>query len=193
MAWGRGRPLVIDWRPEDDAAALQAAYRKERRPDVRPRLHALWLLRSGRGVREAAQVVGVHERTVQRWVGWYRDGGLPAVRAHRQAGTGQPALLTADQQAQVRDRAATGAFRTTAEAQQWVAEQFGVQYRPGGMYALLGWLRIHPKGPRPSIPRRTRSRRRPGQSVHIRWQAVAAAGDRLMCAGLYASRVRSRW
>ncbi len=153
MARGRGRPLVIGWRSEDDETGLKAAYQKERRPDVRPRLQALWLLRSGRGVREVAQVVGVHERTVQRWVGRYRDGGLAAVRAHRQAGRGQPSFLTAEQQGQVWEQAATGAFRTAAEAQQWVAQQFGVRYRPGGMYALLGRLRIHPKVPRPVNPR----------------------------------------
>lgn len=153
MSRGRGRPLVIAWWAEDEEAALKARYRKERRPDVRPRLHALWLLRSGRGVREVAQVVGVHERTVQRWVGWYRDGGVAAVRAHRQAGTGQPSFLTAPQQAQVWEQAARGAFRTAAEAQQSIAEQFGGRYRPGGMYALLGRLRIHPKVPRPVNPK----------------------------------------
>jgi transposase len=153
MARERGRPLVIDWRSEDDEGTLKAAYRSERRADVRPRLHALWLLRGGRGVREVAALVGVHERSVQRWLGWYRDGGLTAVRAHRQAGTGQPSFLTADQQAQLAEQAATGAFRTAAEAQRWVAQQFGVCYRPGGMYALLGRLRIHPKVPRPINPK----------------------------------------
>ncbi len=153
MTGGRGRPLVIDWRPEDEAAALKMAYRQERRPDVRPRLHALWLLRSGRSVREVAALVGVHERSVQRWVGWYRDGGVAGVRAHRQAGKGQPAFLTAEQQAQLGEQAATGAFRTAADAQRWVEAQFGVSYRPGGMYALLGRLRIHPKVPRPVNPK----------------------------------------
>jgi len=143
---------VIDWRPEDEPATLKALYLKERRADVRPRLHALRLLRSGRGVREVAAVVGVQERTVQRWVGWYRDGGLAAVRAHRQAGTGQPSFLTADQQAQLWAEAAGGAFRTAAAAQQWIETQFGVRYRPGGMYALLGRLRIQPKVPRPVNP-----------------------------------------
>jgi transposase len=144
---------VIDWRPEDEAAALQARYRKEGRVDVRPRLHALWLLRGGRGVREVAALVGVHERTVQRWVGWYRAGGVAAVAGHRQAGKGQPSLLTADQQAQLWEQAATGAFRTAAEAQHWVAQQFDVHYRLGGMYAVLRRLRIHPKVPRPVNPK----------------------------------------
>ena len=65
-----GRPLVIEWAPADDAARLKGLYRSERRADVRPRLHALWLLRSGRRIREVAAVLGVHERTIQRWVGW---------------------------------------------------------------------------------------------------------------------------
>jgi transposase len=153
MERGRGRPLVIDWRAEDDEGALKAAYQQERRADVRPRLHALWLLRAGRPVRAVAAVLGVHERTVQRWLSWYRDGGLPAVRAHRQAGKGQPSFLTADQQQQLWEQAARGAFRTAADAQRWVAAQFGVRYRPGGMYALLGRLRIHPKVPRPVNPK----------------------------------------
>lgn len=153
MTGGRGRPLVIDWRREDAEGTLKAAYRQERRADVRPRLQALWLLRSGRGVREVARLVGVHERSVQRWVGWYRDGGVAAIRAHRQAGTGQPSFLTADQQAQLWAQAAAGAFRTAAEAQRWIEAQFGVRYRPGGIYALLGRLRIHPKVPRPVNPK----------------------------------------
>ncbi len=95
----------------------------------------------------------MHERTVQRWVGWYRAGGLGTVRGHRQAGTGQPSFLTAAQQAALWTQAATGAFRTAAAAQQWVAQQFGVTYRPGGMYALLGRVRIHPKVPRPVNPK----------------------------------------
>jgi len=153
MRRGRGRPLVIDWRAEDEATALKAAYQQERQADVRPRLHALWLLRSGRGVREVAQLVGVHERTVQRWVGWYRDGGRAAVMDHHQAGTGQPSYLTAEQQAALWAQAATGALRTAAAAQQWVEQQFGVRYRPGGISSLLGRLRIHPKVPRPVNPK----------------------------------------
>lgn len=153
MTRGRGRPLVIDWRPEDDEATLKAAYQKERRADVRPRLHALWLLRDGRSVREVAALVGVHERSVQRWVGWYRNGGVATVRAHRQAGTGQTAFLTAEQQARLQAEAATGTFRTAADAQRWIEQEFGVGYRPGGMYALLGRLRIQPKVPRPVNPK----------------------------------------
>jgi len=70
---GRGRPFVVVWREEDTEEALRAAYRGEQRADVRQRLQALGLLRSGEGrLAEVAAVLGVEDRTVQRWVAWYR-------------------------------------------------------------------------------------------------------------------------
>ena len=137
----RGRPLAVAWAAGDDAASLQARYRRERRADVRPRLHGLWLVRAGRSAREAAAVLGVHERTVTRWLGWYRAGGLGAVEGRHAGGQGAPPFLTAE--------VASGRFRTGAEIRAWVAERWGVAYTEGGMYALLGRLRCAPKVPRP--------------------------------------------
>jgi transposase len=143
----RGRPLVIAWR--DGAAALYARYQQERKPDVRPRWHALWLLRSGRTVRETARVLGVHERSVQQWVAWYRAGGLAEVAAHRKAGKGTRARLSGEQQAALLAEAATGRFRTAAEVVRWVQEAFGVGYTLSGMHQLLRRLCCKPKMPRP--------------------------------------------
>src|SRR5829696_1294819 len=97
--------------------------------------------------------LGVHERNLQGWVGWYRAGGLAAVMAHRRQGPGKVAWLSTEQQAAVVAQSATGAFRTAAEVRQWVAETFGVTYTEGGMYALLARLRVHPKVPRPVTPK----------------------------------------
>ena len=146
---GRGRPLEVAWAAEDDGASLHARYRRERRADVRPRLHGLWLVRSGRSAREAAGVLGVHERTVQRWLGWYRAGGIAAVEGRHAGGQGAPSLLTAAQREELAAEVATGRFRTAAEIRQWVAERWRVRYTEGGMYALLGRLRCAPKVPRP--------------------------------------------
>lgn len=144
-----GRRLVIEWAEGDVAASLRAAYRRERRPDVRPRLHGLWLLRTGRSAREVARVLGVHERTVQRWVGWYRAGGVAAVAGRHAGGQGAPAFLTAEQRAELAAEVATGRFRTAAEIRRWVVERWGVSYTAGGMSALLGRLGCAPKVPRP--------------------------------------------
>ena len=144
-----GRRLRVTWQPEDSEAALQQAYRSERDGAVRTRLHGLWLLRRGRPVGEVAATLGVHYRTVQRWVRWYEVGGLAAVRAHHQGGSGPQPRLTAVQQEQVAAEVATGRFRSAAEIGAWIQATFGVAYRPGGLAALLARLKCGPKVPRP--------------------------------------------
>jgi transposase len=145
----RGRKLQITWAAGDDAASLYARYRRERRADVRPRLHALWLVRTGHTTRETAVVLGVDERTVQRWLGWYRAGGLAPIEGRHAGSQGAPSFLTAAQKVEIGAEVATGRFRTAAEIRRWVQEQWGVSYTEGGMYALLQRLRWAPKVPRP--------------------------------------------
>ena len=145
----RGRKLTIEWAVGDDAAGLYARYRRERRADVRPRLHALWLVRRGHSAREAAGVLGVDERTVQRWLGWYRAGGLAPIEGRHAGSQGAPSFLTPEQKAELADEVATGRFRTAAEVRRWVEDRWGVSYTEGGMYALLGRLGCAPKVPRP--------------------------------------------
>jgi transposase len=150
-----GRPLVLDW--QATAETRGAAYRAERNPEVRPRLHALWLLRQGRRLTDSATVVGVHYRTVQTWLRWYRQGGLADLRGHHQAGRGRESWLTAAPQAQVVEQAAPGAFFTAQDVQPWLAEHFGVPYRRNSLYGLLARLGCRLQVPRPYNPRRSRA------------------------------------
>ncbi len=144
----RGRRLRVDW--QDDEATLRQRYRREADAELRPRWHVLWLLRQGRSATEAAALVGVHRRSVQRWLAWYRQGGLAAVAAHRQGGRqGRRAYLTAAQQAHLTAETAQGTIRTAGEAVRWVEQQFGVRYTEWGMRALLKRLAIGKKVPRP--------------------------------------------
>ena len=144
-----GRRVRVVWQAADTVEALHHAYRAEQDGAVRMRLHGLWLLRSGRPVGEVAAAVGVHYRTVQRWVRWYETGGLAAVRGHRQGGAGPRPRLTAEQQEQVAAEVATGRFRSAAEIGEWIRATFGVAYRPGGVSPLLARLKCGPKVPRP--------------------------------------------
>jgi transposase len=145
----RGRPFRVAWRVEDTPAALKAVYQAEGTGAIRQRLHGLWLLRSGWTLGAVAAALGVHYRTVQRWVDWYRAGGVAVVRARRMGGHGQPAKLSAAAQAAVAEEVATGRFRTAAEVGDWIADAYGVRYRPGGLAGLLDRLRCGPKVPRP--------------------------------------------
>ena len=139
----------MTWAPTDTAATLKGWYRREHRADQRLRLQGLWLLRAGRSVEETAAAVGVHRRTVDRWVDWYRTGGLEAVLAHRLGGPGPARWLTPEQEAQLRTEVATGRFRTAAAIGAWIADTFGVRFRPGGIAKVLRRLRARPKVPRP--------------------------------------------
>ena len=144
----RGRRLRIDW--QDDEATLRQRYRSEADAELRPRWHVLWLLRQGRSATEAAALVGVHRRSVQRWLSWYRQGGLAAVARHRQGGRqGRTAYLTAAQQAELHAATARGTIRTVGEAVRWVEQQCGVAYTEWGMRSLLHRLKIVKKVPRP--------------------------------------------
>jgi transposase len=98
---------------------------------------------------KVAEAVGTEYRSVQRWVAWYRRGGLAEVQAHRMGGRGLPAFLTAEQQAAVATEVASGRFRTAAEIRDWIATEYGVSYTSGGIYGVLARLRCAPKVPRP--------------------------------------------
>src|SRR3954465_15745204 len=72
-------PLLI---PED-IAQLQAAEKAARDKIRADRIRMLRFLKEGRvaGVSQAAEVLGYHVRTVQRWWQCYREGGLAALLA----------------------------------------------------------------------------------------------------------------
>jgi transposase len=145
----RGRPFEVAWREADTPEALKAAYQRERDPEVRTRLHGLWLLRLGWRLDMVAEAVGTHYRSVQRWVAWYREGGLPEVRRHKMGGRGPQPFLSPEAASQVSDAVATGQFRTAWEIRDWIAQQYGASYTLGGVYSLLKRLKCSPKVSRP--------------------------------------------
>jgi transposase len=145
----RGRPLTIAWQAEDTTDSLKAVYLAERDGVRRTRVHALWLLRSGWTIDAVAEVLGTHYRSVQRWVAWYREGGLAWVQERRMGGVGQPRRLSAEQEQQLGREVATGRFRTAREVQGWISQQYQVSYRLGGIYTLLERLTCSLKVPRP--------------------------------------------
>ena len=143
------RKARVVWAVEDTAAALHQQYRAEKVTEVRTRLHALWLLRQGQGPTAVAAAVGVGRNAVQRWLRWYREGGLEGVRSHRRGGPGKPSFLTPAQEQQVVAAAAQGVFGTAQAVRDWIEAEFGVVYTVGSLYTLLPRLGIRLKVPRP--------------------------------------------
>jgi transposase len=119
----------------------------------RTRLHALWLLRQGCSLGEAAAMVGAGYRTVHRWVTWYRAGGLAEVLRRRHGGRGgRRARLTAAQEAALRQHAETGALRSIWDGVHWVAQEYQVSYTYWGMRRVFERLGLRPKVPRSRSP-----------------------------------------
>jgi transposase len=147
------KPVAVTW--VETAEDLYERYRVERDVERRKRLGALWRVRAGDRVADAGRVVGVGERTVFRWLGWYRAAGLDGVlrRVPGHGAAGQPHRLTAEQRAGLLARCAQGEFRTFEEARAWVESEYGVAYRPGGFYTSLHRLGVRPKVPRPVAER----------------------------------------
>jgi transposase len=127
----------VEW--AETADVLHARYKRERNGHRRARLQALWMLRSGSSIGAAGNAVGVDYRTIQRWVAWYREGGLNAVlmRTPGYAAPGRPSRLTAEQRNALLRKNRQGHFRTVRDAVDWVQQEYGVSYTYTGMHALL--------------------------------------------------------
>lgn len=144
----RGRPLNIQW--HEDAATLKHLYQQETDNEIRPRLHALWLVRQGSRLREVAALLAVHYNTVRRWLAWYRQGGLAQVRLHHNGGRqGVPSRLSPAQQQALLASINQGQFHTAEQIRQHLQTDYQATYRRSGVYSLLRRLRVKKKVPRP--------------------------------------------
>ena len=133
----RGRPLRVHW--NHTAEELADRLKHERNPRRRERLRALLMVRQGSRIEEVSTELGVHYRSVQRWVAWYRNGGLDAMlkRTPGHAAPGRRSKLTEEQTQELLRRYESGAFRSVREVVEWTAEHYGVQFSTTGMYAHL--------------------------------------------------------
>jgi transposase len=144
-----GRRLQQEW--EETAEELKALYGKEKQPQRRTRLQTLWHLRSGKRVQDVGEIVGVDCRVIQRWLSWYRQGGLSEVlrrvSGHGAAGV-QPYLNRRQQKALVA-RVGLGDFRTVWDVRQWVKARWGVSDSYEGRRSLMKRHGLGVKVPRP--------------------------------------------
>ena len=143
--------LQMEW--QEDEATLKRLYQQEKDHQNRTRLQALWYLRQGRTIGQAAELVGVHYRTVQDWVAWYRQGGIDEVLSHRHGGSRfVKRRLTQEQEAELETLAEAGEMRTIWDGVHWAAER-GVNYTYWGMRGVFDRLVLRKKVPRQRNPK----------------------------------------
>ena len=72
--------------PESEAEILEAEFRSTPDRKVRDRLQIVLLAHKGRPHQDIAADLGVHRKTVTRWLNAYCDGGLNALRPKKAKG-----------------------------------------------------------------------------------------------------------
>ena len=144
-----GRRLQIKW--EETAEELRQKYRAEKHLQRRERLMTLWHLREGKQVKQVSQMTGTDVRIIQKWLSWYRVGGLAEVlrrvTGHGTVGT-HPYLDELQQRALVA-RTRLGDFRTVWDVMEWVQARWGIAYSYEGMRSVMKRNQLVLKVPRP--------------------------------------------
>ena len=114
-------------------------------------LRSLWLLRSDWTVKRVSAALGVHYTTVQRWVKWYRTGGLDKMASRRRGGYGRQPYLDDDDLTLLAWEIKAGAFDTAEDVRDWIETQCGVRYTMPGVYSLMKRLKYRDEK-NPALP-----------------------------------------
>jgi transposase len=144
---------------QESAEDLKARLKQETHPLKRPRLHVLYLLKSGQAQQrqQAAASVGVSRNSVGDWLTAYAVGGLAAM-LHVKPLLGKQPALTPAQLGQLTEALAqpTG-FASYGAVQQWIADELGVTMKYHAVHTLVhDKLKARLKVPRPAHPQKTR-------------------------------------
>lgn len=148
MKMRRGHPIKVEW--QETAEKLYQMYQIETGLKKRQRLQFLWLVRKGSSVQESAQIAGVSQRSGQRYLNWYRQGGLTEVLERYHGGHApRPSYLTEVQKETLSEHSKKGQVKTVWDAIKWVKDEYDVEYSYEGMRGVLKRLRLNKKAPRP--------------------------------------------
>jgi len=144
-----GRRFEVDW--VESVEDLKQLYRREQNVQRRERLQVLWHLRQGKRIQDVVAITGTGYRVIQKWLAWYRDGGLSEVLARTtgHGATGQMPYLSAMQQRALAARVQLGDFRTVWDVVEWVEARWGIRYSYEGMRSVMKRNRLSLQVPRP--------------------------------------------
>jgi len=150
--------MQITLRHPEDLEPLHQGIRQQPNAKQRDRYRAVLLALEGHEAPAIAWMLGRSRRFVQRWVYHYRDHGLEGLGPQRQSG--RPSKLPVPRYEEFKTRfladpmPADGVCSLRAkEAQQILAQEFGVEYTLGGIYDLLHRLGLSCLVPRPRHPK----------------------------------------
>jgi transposase len=102
---------------------------------VYQRLTAVLMIAAGLTREEVARHLGVSRSQLGEWLRIYRNKGLDELCSLDYKG--DPGLLTPNQVDQLKEKIRTGCFHSSDQIRHWIADTFGVSYKPSGVKDLL--------------------------------------------------------
>jgi transposase len=157
---------------------LKKIYNTQQSVRAREKILALIRIREGRlPTRQAvADSLGVHLRTLERWMVRYSEGGVSALLENRPRGTGTK-IITSEVHKGLAERLndPSSPFRGYWEARQWVQEQYGVEVT---YQALWAYMKRH-FGSKVKRPRRSHVKKDPGAIEAFKKTPLCAEADQI--------------
>lgn len=140
---------------ESESSRLERLYRKAHDPVLRSHLQMLWRLSSGDSIGEVARSVGYSTKWVREIARRYEEEGVEGLgdRRHRNPGGAKRALLSQEQQQELREALKRpppdGGMWNSSKAAKWIEEKSG----RADVRAQRGWEYLRKVGYTPQAPR----------------------------------------
>src|SRR6202522_1012898 len=116
-------------------AEIEKQRRETHDKRVYARLSAVLWVADGRTREEVAGLLGISVRQLGEWLRIFRNQGVAALCVLHYKG--DPGKLTPRQVEELKEKISKGHFRSSQQIQQWLKEQFGVEYSSSGVKDLL--------------------------------------------------------
>ncbi|WP_457642096.1 winged helix-turn-helix domain-containing protein [Persephonella sp.] len=134
---------------KENTKELKNLLKKQKKKQLTFRVQMLILLKENpkMTLKEVSNLLPVSYSTLQRWCGYYKEGGLEKLLQWNVEG--YKGKLSEEQLEELKEEIKTGRFSTQKEIIQWIYERFGVKYSQQGMSDLLRKLKVKKKTGRP--------------------------------------------
>jgi len=149
-------PKTIKLEPHLSSRDLESRYRKAHDPVLRSHYQILWLISEGKRTTEVMEVTGYCRGWVQQLARRYNEGGPEALgdRRHHNPGAKERALLSAEQQKELREALMKpppdGGMWNSRKVGEWIEQKTG---KAVSNKKQRGWEYMKRLGQSPKVPR----------------------------------------
>ena len=145
----------------ESEAELKALLRCQKTASSKERIQFLYLLKSEQAstLQQAAQLLGRHRVTIQKWAKRYRDAQLEGLLSHKPRLGGKSTLPDWAEEALKKRLEHPDGFESYGEIQQWLATQLGIVAPYKTVHKWVYYrLKASPKVPRPQSDKQNKAK-----------------------------------